>query len=51
MSDTKHLDTEEQLRRRLTVERYPRSSTYDQRWVVDNLMGPHPLWAAEALTR
>ncbi|MGW0230608.1 SAM-dependent methyltransferase [Actinopolymorpha singaporensis] len=51
MSDTKDLGTEEQLRRVLTVERYPRSSTYDQLWVVDNLMGPHPLWAAEALTQ
>jgi SAM-dependent methyltransferase len=51
MPDTNGLDAEEQLRRVLTVERYPRSSTYDQRWVVDNLMGPHPLWAAEALTQ
>jgi hypothetical protein len=30
----------------LTLDRYPRSNTYDQQWIVDNLMGPHPLWRA-----
>jgi SAM-dependent methyltransferase len=39
----------ELLREALTLDRYPRSSTYDQQWIVDNLMGPHPLWSAEAL--
>ncbi|WUJ69754.1 methyltransferase domain-containing protein [Kribbella soli] len=33
----------------LTLDRYPRSNTYDQQWIVDNLMGPHPLWSAEGL--
>jgi cyclopropane fatty-acyl-phospholipid synthase-like methyltransferase len=39
----------ELLREALTLDRYPRSNAYDQQWVVDNLMGPHPLWSAEAL--
>ncbi|TDD29528.1 methyltransferase domain-containing protein [Kribbella turkmenica] len=40
---------ETELQRALTVDKYPRSAKYDQRWVVDNLMGPHPLWSVEAL--
>lgn len=44
-------DVQERLRRMLTNDRYPRSATYDPQWVVDNLMGPHPLWKAEALTQ
>ncbi|HEY0691236.1 MAG TPA: methyltransferase domain-containing protein [Kribbella sp.] len=44
-------ETKERLRRSLTVERYPRSAAYDPQWVVDNLMGPHPLWWAEALVQ
>src|SRR3989442_347099 len=39
----------ELLREALTLDRYPRSNNYDQQWVVDNLMGPHPLWSAESL--
>ena len=39
------------LREALTVDRYLRSNGYDPQWVVDNLMGPHPLWSAEALTQ
>lgn len=30
-------------------DRYPRSSTYDPRWVLDLDMGPHPLWQLEDL--
>jgi SAM-dependent methyltransferase len=41
---------QEELRRALTVERYPRSAAYDPQWLIDNLMGPHPLWLAESLT-
>ncbi|WP_328520822.1 SAM-dependent methyltransferase [Kribbella sp. NBC_00359] len=37
------------LREAPTIDRYPRSNTYDPQWIVDNLMGPHPLWSAEAL--
>lgn len=44
-------EIKEQLRQALTVERYPRSSTYDPQWLVDNLMGPHPLWLAESLSQ
>jgi cyclopropane fatty-acyl-phospholipid synthase-like methyltransferase len=41
--------SETELREASAVERYPRSAAYDVRWVVDNLMGPHPLWSVEAL--
>jgi len=44
-------DVDEQLRAALTNARYPRSSTYSPRWLIDNLMGPHPLWLAESLTQ
>lgn len=43
-------DVDDQLRDALQSDRYPRSSRYDVRWLVDNLMGPHPLWMAESLT-
>lgn len=35
---------------RLHLEHYPRSLACDPRWVVDNQMGPNPLWLMEALT-
>lgn len=35
---------------RLKLDRYPRSVGYDPAWVVENRMGPHPLWLMEALT-
>jgi SAM-dependent methyltransferase len=35
---------------RLHLDHYPRSLAYDPRWVVDNQMGPNPLWLMEALT-
>ena len=34
----------------LRNERYPRSARYSSRWMVDGVMGPNPLWQAEALT-
>lgn len=37
------------LQARLALDRFPRSSAYDQQWVVDNTMGPHPLWLLEWL--
>jgi SAM-dependent methyltransferase len=40
---------DEQLQRRLTLENYPLSAKYSARWLVDNLMGPNPIWLAEAL--
>ena len=30
-------------------ERFPRSAGYDQQWLIDNAMGPHPLWLLEWL--
>lgn len=35
---------------RLQLAHYPRSVGYDPRWVVDNQMGPNPLWLMEGLT-
>lgn len=34
---------------RLALERYPRSGRYDPAWILENQMGPHPLWLLEAL--
>lgn len=42
--------TNEDLKSRLAKPRFPRSSTYDPMWIVDNLMGPHVLWLAEYLS-
>jgi SAM-dependent methyltransferase len=36
-------------RTRLALPRYPRSATYDPQWLIDNLMGPNPLWLLEWL--
>ncbi|GHF10089.1 SAM-dependent methyltransferase [Streptomyces spiralis] len=33
----------------LTHARYPRSNTYDARWLIEHQMGPHPLWLLEWL--
>ncbi|MEU4194176.1 methyltransferase domain-containing protein [Kribbella sp. NPDC026611] len=41
---------DDELATLLKNDRYPRSSKYSARWLVDNVMGPHPLWQAEALT-
>src|SRR4051812_41473253 len=30
--------------------RFPRSSNYDTRWIIDNAMGPNVLWLAEWLS-
>lgn len=34
----------------LVNERYPRSGAYSARWMVENAMGPNPVWLTEALT-
>ncbi len=39
------------LRDRLTLATHPRSATYDPQWMVDNCMGPNPLWLLEDLAR
>jgi cyclopropane fatty-acyl-phospholipid synthase-like methyltransferase len=41
--------TNDELTARLAKPRFPRSSRYDGRWIVDNMMGPHVLWIAEYL--
>ena len=41
--------TDQELQQLLTLERYPLSAKYPARWVVDNRMGPNPLWLAESL--
>ena len=38
------------LATRLRRDRFPRSNGYDPVWIVDNMMGPHPLWLMEHLT-
>jgi|ERR1700688_235925 len=35
---------------RLNLPEYPRSSAYDADWLIENMMGPNPLWLTEALT-
>lgn len=37
------------LRTRLALPRFPRSSAYDPQWMIDNVMGPNPLWLLEWL--
>ncbi|MBO0880704.1 MAG: methyltransferase domain-containing protein [Mycobacterium sp.] len=47
--DSATLD-DEQLTALLRNDRYPRSSRYSARWMLDGAMGPNPVWLAEALT-
>lgn len=42
--------TDQELQRQLRRERYPRSNRYDAAWLVEHMMGPHPLWLMEHLT-
>ncbi|MEQ4209043.1 methyltransferase domain-containing protein [Actinopolymorpha sp. B17G11] len=42
---------DDELATLLANERYPRSARYSIRWMVDNAMGPNPVWLAEALTQ
>ncbi|MDI2027914.1 methyltransferase domain-containing protein [Saccharopolyspora sp. TS4A08] len=35
----------------IRADTYPRSATYDPQWMVDNCMGPNPLWLLEDLVR
>ncbi len=39
------------VRHLLERPHYPRSAGYDPAWVIENMMGPHPLWLVEALTQ
>jgi cyclopropane fatty-acyl-phospholipid synthase-like methyltransferase len=40
----------DELRDRLTLDRFPRSAGYDPAWMVDGNMGPNPVWLLEWLT-
>lgn len=31
------------------MKKYPRTSKYDNNWISENWMGPHPLWLLEEL--
>lgn len=42
--------TDKELRARLTKPEFPRTSTYDPRFMLDTLMGPNALWLAEYLS-
>ena len=34
---------------RFGTEEFPRSAAYDPEWVLENMMGPNPLWLTESL--
>jgi len=38
------------LRESIHKAQFPRASTYDPQWLIDNVMGPHVLWLAEWLS-
>jgi SAM-dependent methyltransferase len=40
---------DDELRRRLTRPRFPRSAGYDPRWLIENWMGPSAMWLLEWL--
>ncbi|MFG2353555.1 methyltransferase domain-containing protein [Streptomyces sp. NPDC048521] len=46
---TERTGTTDELTKRLTHPRYPRSNRYDARWTIENQMGPHALWLLEWL--
>ena len=39
----------DELRAALTLAAYPRSARWDPQWMLDNVMGPNPLWLSEAV--
>ncbi len=41
--------SKEEAKAMLANDRFPRASKYDAMWVLENSMGPHPLWLAESL--
>lgn len=41
----------EEIGRLLALDRYPRAAAYDPLWVLENMMGPNPLWLAESLSQ
>ncbi len=49
MPDNTPKSSNEDLTKRLSNARYPRSNGYDVRWTIENQMGPHALWLLEWL--
>ncbi len=43
--------TNEELRKLLSLKQFPRAATYDPIWVLENQMGPNVLWLTEALVQ
>lgn len=43
--------TDDELQRRATLDGYPLSAKYSTRWLLDNNMGPNPVWQIEALAQ
>jgi SAM-dependent methyltransferase len=43
--------TQAELAEQLSVEAFPRSASYDPEWMLENAMGPNPIWLAEALSQ
>jgi SAM-dependent methyltransferase len=43
--------TKAELVEQLRIDAFPRSASYDPLWVLENLMGPNPIWLAEALSQ
>jgi hypothetical protein len=43
--------TKAELTEMLTIEDFPRSSSYDPVWTLENLMGLNALWLAESLSQ
>jgi cyclopropane fatty-acyl-phospholipid synthase-like methyltransferase len=39
----------DELRAALTLPDYPRSARWDPRWMLENVMGPNPIWLAESI--
>jgi SAM-dependent methyltransferase len=43
--------TKAELAARLSIDAFPRSASYDPEWMLENAMGPNPVWLAEALSQ
>jgi len=41
----------DELKQLLSRDEFPRSGRYDPKWILDNQMGPNPLWLTEWLCR
>ncbi|MFC1452266.1 SAM-dependent methyltransferase [Verrucomicrobiota bacterium] len=41
------MTVDDDVRRLLQSDRFPRASKYEVEWVIENQMGLHPLWLAE----